>query len=184
MRYEVELEGVGTIGFGRRYRTEASGSKAITKRNNECWKERMWVDEKTDEVIFNPLGLKNCLATAARKKQMKIPGGGMAKFGGAFKSGIHVFEPLRFGVKSNKIRKEVLDLPVHNTNGSRQPTLFPVLDKWTAKTTIEDVDENITEDILRIHLKHAGNVVGMGALRVENGGIWGRFTVKSLKKVK
>jgi len=184
MKYDVEIEGIGTIGFGRRYRTPASGSKAISERNDKCWKERMWIDDNSDEIIFNPLGLKNCLATAAKKKGMKVPGLGQSKFGNVFKSGLHVFEPVRFGVKSSKARKEILDLPVPNNAGSRQPTLFPVLDKWTAKASIEVVDENITEDILKTHLVHAGNVVGLGALRVENGGIWGRFKVKSLKKVK
>jgi hypothetical protein len=184
MKYQVELEGVGPIGFGRRYRTEASGTKAISERNEKCWKERMWLDPKTDEIIFNPLGLKNCLSTAAKKKGMKVPGMGQTKFSSVFRSGVHVFDPIRFGVKSSKARKEVLDLPVPNNAGSRQPTLFPVLDKWTAKTTIEVVDENITEDVLKTHLEVAGNVVGLGALRVENGGIWGRFKLKSLKKVK
>ena len=184
MKYQVILEGKGPIGFGRKWRTEAKGHEAISKRNNECWKERMWIDPENDEIIFNPLGLKNCLTTAAKKLGMKVTGKGQRTFGGVFKSGVLCFEPIRFGVKSSEARKEILYLPVPNNAGSRQDAIFALLENWTATAEIEVEDPDISQDILETHLEKAGQVVGLGSLRVENGGLWGRFKLKSIKKVK
>ena len=59
---------------------------------------------------------------------------------------------------------------------------FPVVKKWSGDLTITVLDETITKDVLERHLIEAGNFIGVGSLRVQNNGIYGRFKVNSLKE--
>ena len=39
-------------------------------------------------------------------------------------------------------------------------------------------DQRLTEEVVRAHIEEAGKFIGFGSMRVENGGVAGRFAVK------
>jgi len=61
---------------------------------------------------------------------------------------------------------------------------FPVLDEWSGTLRVIVLDETVTLEVLREHLNEGGNFIGVGSLRVQNNGIYGRFKVGDIKPVK
>ena len=66
------------------------------------------------------------------------------------------------------------------TGGSKRVfRIFPTVSSWMTHGVIHVFDEKITESVLQRHWIYAGKFVGFGAMRVENGGINGRYVVKN-----
>ena len=79
-----------------------------------------------------------------------------------------------------------MHVPADGMRGGSKRVLkcFPVIEKWSGDLGIVVLDEVITKEVLSKHLIEAGNFIGIGSLRVQNNGIFGRFRVKSLVEAK
>jgi hypothetical protein len=57
--------------------------------------------------------------------------------------------------------------------------IFPTVQDWSGHVEVNVFDEKIGEDVFLSHIKTAGKFIGLGAMRVGNGGINGRFSVEN-----
>jgi hypothetical protein len=189
--YTVKLQGTTPMLFGRQYVVPKEQRESHAEYEERTWRERLHKDE-AGNVVLSPLSVKNCLRDAAKYLSEQIPGKGKSTYTKHFKSGLMVFEqvPVRDGknqpIKAESVEPLWLNVPSDGMTGGtkRVPKAFPQVKEWTGIVDIHVLDEVITKDVLLRHLTEAGNFIGLGAMRVANGGISGRFKVISINEAK
>lgn len=80
---------------------------------------------------------------------------------------IDAVQPLKLFVPSDGVRG----------GGKRVHRIFPIVPEWQTEIEVHVLDGRITREILVEHLQCAGMYIGFGAMRVESGGMNGRFAV-------
>jgi hypothetical protein len=68
-------------------------------------------------------------------------------------------------------------------SGKRVIRIFPTIHYWSTTARVLILDGKIDEPVLHEHATEAGQFIGFGSMRVENGGSNGRFKVTSIKAV-
>lgn len=177
--------------FGRQYSVPKLNKESHAEYEERTWSERLHKDD-SGTVVLSPLSLKNCLRDAAKYLSEGIPGKGKSTYTKHFKAGVMVFEqsPLTdekaSPIKADSVQPLWLNVPSDGMTGGtkRVPKAFPQVSGWNATVDIHVLDEVITKDVLLRHLTEAGNFIGLGAMRVANGGISGRFKVTSINEAR
>jgi len=178
----VVIKGVSPYSPGKHVvedKLEKEGPDAYEKRT---WKGRAHYDG--DGIAFIPgMAFKKCLETAARFLSTNIKGRGKATYTKHFKAGVLVMENLSLGVKRDDVIGNWLFIPSDGKPGGakRVDRCFPIFHQWGGTVTFHILDETITEDVFGETVREAGNFIGVGTFRPENGGYFGRFTVESVK---
>ncbi len=118
---------------------------------------------------------------------MKVPGvsGGKATFTKLFRQGIVAYGPFALTNHKGKeytikdVQPKPLSVPSDGKRGGPKRVVrwFPFLTEWQTTIEISVLDERITDEITREHLQAVGMFIGFGSMRVENGGLNGRFEV-------
>lgn len=185
--YTAKLESTTPIAFGRYYTQEVPELPREGKDDYEkrTWKNRAHVNDE-GFVILSPLAFKNCLTSISKYLGEQIPGKGKSTYTKHFTSGILITDPIVLPVKKDDLAGRWLHVPADGMRGGSKRVLkcFPVIEKWSGDLGIVVLDEVITKEVLSKHLIEAGNFIGIGSLRVQNNGIFGRFRVKSLVEAK
>lgn len=169
--------------FGKPVFEARRSDETHAQLDDRTWRQKVATNDR-GQVLIQPFALKNCLESAARRLQMKVPSlkGTFTKL---FTQGILVTdEILLFGrnkkpVTIDDVSPLRLFVPSDGKRGSgkRVERIFPELREWQGKATIYVLDNKITDEVLRTHLTEAGKFIGFGSMRCENGGINGRFEV-------
>ena len=143
--------------------------------------EHLHYDDK-GQVFIPPMVFKNCLSDAAAYLGIKIKGEGNSKWRKHFEAGIMVVEPLMLGVNKDDVQGEKLFLPADGKPGSgtRVVKRYPVIPKWSGTVNYLIVDDKIHQEIFELHLRQAGQLIGIGRFRPRNRGYYGRFEVKEV----
>lgn len=188
--YTVKLQSTTPLLYGKMY----AGEVPKTDRESHAdYEERTWMNrahaDANGNAVIQPLAIKNCLRDAAKYLSEKIPGKKMQTFTKHFKSGVMVIDQMSLKshegktIKVSDIPALWLNVPSDGMTGGtkRVPKAFPQVSDWTGTIQVHVLDETITKDVLLRHLTQAGNFVGLGAMRVGNGGISGRFKVLEIK---
>lgn len=146
------------------------------------WAERLSVTDD-GHVFIPPMAFKKSLETAARFLGMQIKGRGKSTYTKHFKAGILVTTGLTLPIKKADVPGEVFFVPSDGKagGGSRVKRKFPMIRNWEGDVTFYVLDETITEGVFAEHLKEAGNFIGIGRFRPENGGFYGRFSVQKIE---
>lgn len=146
------------------------------------WAERLSITDD-GHVFIPPMAFKKSLETAARFLGMQIKGRGKATYTKHFKAGVLVTDALVLPIRKQDVPGEVFFVPSDGKagGGSRVKRKFPVIREWEGNIEFYILDETITQDVFATHLREAGNFIGIGRFRPENGGFYGRFFVVSLK---
>lgn len=164
----------------------------LAREGHADYEERTWMNrthaDQFGNAVISPLAIKNCLRDAAKYLSEPIPGKGKSTFTKHFKSGVMVFEEMGLKnftnqpIKVDAVTPLWLNVPSDGMTGGtkRVPKAFPQVKEWKGSIEISVLDDTITKDVLLRHLTEAGNFIGLGAMRVANGGISGRFKVVSL----
>ena len=113
---------------------------------------------------------------------MGIKGRGKATYTKHFKAGVLVTDGLTLPVNKDDVDGEVFFVPSDGKagGGSRVKKKFPVIREWSGEVTFYILDDTITEDVFEAHLKEAGNFIGIGRFRPENGGFYGRYAIDKI----
>lgn len=181
--YEVIIEGTTPLLYGRQYKVPKLDRESPAEYEERTWRNRLHTNEEGG-VVISPLQVKNCLRDAAKYLGEKVPGKGKSTYTRNFQSGLMVFDPAPLRdengniIKAETVEPLWLSVPSNGMTGgsSRVPKAFPQIPaKWKATVKIAILDEIITQDVLHRHIIQAGNFIGLGAMRVRNGGITGRF---------
>lgn len=145
------------------------------------WREHLHVNGDGNVMIPGQV-FKNCLAEAAKYLSMQIPGKNKQTYTKHFEAGVLFADPLVLPLKKEDVACEKLFLPSDGKRGSgkRVWKYYPVIHSWEGELTFYVLDDIITEDVLRHHLREAGNFIGIGRFRPRMNGYYGRFTVERL----
>ena len=144
------------------------------------WKQKINVDKNGQAAIVG-FAVKNALQAAAKRLSMKLSG--KATYTKLFVQGTVAYGPFALFDHSGKaiMMDDVLVKKLFVPSGqgdNRVMRCFPYVEDWQTEVEIHTFDDRITEEIMRTHLITVGQYIGFGSMRVENGGLNGRFTVE------
>lgn len=154
------------------------------KETHDVFEKRIW-REKTHsedgEIFIPPMAFKQALDSAAKFLSIQIPGRGKATYTKHFVSGVLCFKPVMLGIRKEDVRPNEILANSDGVRGSgkRVKRIFPTIDQWTADVEFTILDDTITEDVFLRVLKEAGQLIGVGQFRPQNGGYFGRWIVVS-----
>ena len=183
--YEVKLQSKSAIAFSRYYIQEFP---KLPKETSDEHEKRTWINRAhvtNGKVVIPALALKNALTAAAKYSGEQIPGQGKKTYSQKFASGLLIVEDVIIADEKD-IKGMWLHVPSDGMRGGSKRVMkcFPTIEKWEAKVNVIVLDEIITKEVLEKALIEAGNFIGLGALRVQNNGVLGRFSVGAVKEVK
>jgi hypothetical protein len=196
MRYDTEdkmriivatIKSTSPISFSRYYAQEVPKEP---RENDQDYEERTWrnrVHARPDGYVYVPaFAFKNCLDNAAKYLSKRIPGKGKSTYTRHFVSGVLVRDPLLLRIKKTQVEGEWRHVPADGQPGGAKRVLkcFPVIPQWGGEVVFTVLDEIITLDVLKEHLRIAGQFVGIGSFRPQNRGVYGRFIVKDITELK
>jgi len=179
---EIELESVCAYGQSRDHRTPK-----LDKEKDNAWEERTWRNKLhvNDDgyVVIPAMGIKFAMETAATRLAIAIPGKGNQRYTKNFKSGLLITENPVTNVKAADVNPIVISANPRGKRGvgTRVPRWIPVITSWRSKFIVYVIDNEITPEVFERVLVEAGELIGIGQFRGENGGTQGRFRVMSIK---
>lgn len=177
----VELEGVSPL-MQSRFHAEPKLNKELADAYEQrTWMHKMHVDE--DGFVYIPgIAFKRSLEEIAKYLGMQVPGKGKATYTKHFEAGVVILGDAILNVKAEDVEPETIFVNADGVRGSGKRVMktFPkVKSGWKARLEIGIFDDLLTDDVVKHHLIQAGNLIGVGSFRVRNGGMCGRFRVKS-----
>lgn len=150
------------------------------------WEEKIWQKkahyDREGFVVVPLMGFKKAIASAARLTPRKMTG--RKTFNDAFKTSILLTEPLRLPLTAMDLRSEAFLCSSTGDSrgvGGRVMRRFPMIDDWGGKLTFYVTMPEIPERIFETYLAEAGQFIGVGRFRPENGGVNGRFRVNAVR---
>lgn len=192
----AKLTGMSPYSSSRKYddlvpRLEKENAEDYDKRT---WREHANYDQKTREMFIPPMGLKLSLAEAAKRLSIKIPGKGKATYTKNILSGVIAADRIWLEVPAEgsgkkwtrvKMEDSVMEGFLANSDGrrgsgSRVFRRFPILHEWRAEAILQLIDDEVPTEVFERCLKEAGNLIGVGRFRPQNGGYFGRFQVEKV----
>lgn len=188
--YSAELTGFSDLMFGKHVPGERDDKETHEQYAQRTWTQKVGTNTE-GQLQLSPFALKNCLESAAAWLSRKIPGEGKKTFTKRFKSAIIVESPLLLSdSQGNPLTIEDVE-PIElfvPSNGQRDGStrvirIFPTVHEWATTVELIGFDDKITGDVMRDHLIAAGRFIGFGPMRVQNGGINGRFLVSNFQAV-
>lgn len=162
--------------------------KKKSDETHEQFEERTWQAKvrrtESGQVYIQPFALKNALEAAGSRLNMKLTG--KATYTKLFRQGVMINDDILLTDRDGKpvtidsIKPIPMFVPSDGKRGSgkRVMRIFPQLAAWSANVEIVCFDQRLTEEVVRAHLEEAGKFIGFGSMRVENGGVAGRFAVQ------
>ena len=180
----VTIEGISPYQQGRYHQAEKLEKESHDDYEKRTWREKAHVD-KDGFIFIPPMAFKKTVETAAKFLSIPIPGRSKALYTKHFLSGILVSEGMTLNVKKD-------DVPgmwvlgnargQRGASGARVSKCFPTIQKdWGGKVIFYILDEIITQEVFEKVVTEAGNFIGLGVFRPENGGYHGRFIVKEIE---
>ena len=171
------------------------GTEKKNKETPDAYESRTWPNKvhaaKGGEIFIPAFALKKCVQEAAKYLSVQVPGKGKATYTKHFKSGVLVLNhAYLLDPKGKPILKEHIEqdgghiggewIFVNSDgvsgSGKRVNRCFPLVQAgWFCDVDYTIADDLITEDVFAETMRAAGNLIGLGAFRVGNGSIWGRF---------
>lgn len=184
----ARLVGMSDLMFGTHVSIPKRDDETHDQYEERTWEHKVRVDG--DGVVYiQPFALKNAFESAAKWLSMSIPGEGKKTFTKRFASGVLVAERMPLADAKGKpitiadVEPMRIFAPSDGQRGSgrRVFRVFPTVHDWQTACEIIVFDNKITAAVLEKHLVAAGKFIGFGSMRVENGGINGRFAVDDLE---
>jgi hypothetical protein len=174
--------GVAPYSQSRHHETPKLNKELPKDYEIRTWKEKLNTDD--NGIVFIPaLAFKNCIAEIAKFLSVQIPSKGKSTYTKHFRSGIMVLEDASLGIHKDEVLGNWLHVPANGERGGSKRVMkcFPYIPSgWRTSVEFIIVDDMITEDVFRHHLRQAGQLIGVGTFRPANQGTYGRFTVESV----
>ena len=159
------------------------------KYEARIWKTRMHATEPhviasdgtvsvSGMIVIPAMALKQALDAAAKYRSMSIPGQGKKTYTKCFTSGVLCSDGIVTDVEAATVKGEWINANSDGIRGSgkRVRRCYPLIPSgWKAEATVMILDEIIVHDVFIEHLKLAGQLIGVGRFRPQNGGFNGRF---------
>jgi len=177
----VTLESLTPYSSSPRLRSEKEPKEDHLEFDQRVWRERIHTDSDGNAFV-PPMAFKRSLEGSAKFLRIRIKGKGQSEYGKHFRSGVLVTEGMLLGIKAEDAEYEDQFVSSSGKPGEMNVMRrFPVFRKWKGVVTYHILDETIGEDVFNQHLIEAGNFIGIGRFRPQNGGYYGRYEVKKIK---
>lgn len=181
-----QVTGVTDLMFGKHVPEKKKDSETHEQREERLWKKKVPVTGD-GQCYMNPFAVTNGLVTAAKWLKRKVDG--RSGYTGRFQSGVSPSgKILLFKLDGSPLTiDDVEPIPLFvpssgkKGEGTRVFRIFPTVQEWIGRGSVIVFDGKIPEDQLYDHLVALGQFVGWGSMRVEGGGINGRFRVDDLQ---
>lgn len=153
----------------------------LDKETHDAYERRTWREKSTydaDGIVEIPaMGIKQSLDRAAKVLGEQIPGKGKATYSKFFTSGVLCTSNVSIGIHKDEIGSVTINANSDGMRGSgkRVKRTFPQTPQWSGVAEFVILDDTITPDVFERTLTTAGQIVGVGRFRPENGGLNGRF---------
>lgn len=186
---KFKITGISDLMFGRYVPEKKKDGETHDQYEERTWQQKCAMDD-AGHLYLNGFAVKNGLEHAAKWLGRKIPGEGKKTYTARFASGIipsakiallngdgktpmtiKCVEPVRLFVPSDGKRG----------SGSRVFRIFPTVHSWSATGELTVFDGKLTAEVIEDHMRAMGQFGGLGAMRVQNGGVNGRFTLDKLE---
>ena len=167
--------------------SRAHESEKLNRETHDEYEKRTWRDKchanENGNIFIPPMAFKQGLDKAASMLGLQIPGKGKATYTKFFVSGVLCVEPLVLPDKKSDVRGERIHANADGKRGSgkRVWRTFPVIDKWSGNFAFTVIADEISKEVFEQALMQAGSFVGIGRFRPENGGYFGRWSVKKIE---
>jgi hypothetical protein len=158
----------------------------LPRETPDAYEDRTWRNKchttQDGKVFIPPMAFKMALDKAAKTLGRQIPGKGKSTYTKFFMSGVLVMEPIVLPVTMDQVEKDRIYANADGVRGSGKRVWknFPRIDSWKADVPFHVLADEVTKEVFEEHLRQAGAFVGIGRFRPENGGFYGRFTVKKI----
>ena len=178
----VKLASVSPYSQSRKHNAPHLDKESHHAHEERTWREHLHVNPE-GFVFMPPMAFKFSLETAAKFLRMRIPEKGNSEYGKHFKAGVIVPAGLVLPDKASEVQGEWNDMHANGIRGSgkRVPRCYPVIPAWEGQVEYYVLDDTITEDVFVKHLREAGNFIGVGRFRPENGGFYGRYQILKIQ---
>lgn len=160
------------------------GDETYDSHEERIWRHKFHSDSN-GELFIPAMALKYSVVDAAGFSGEKVKGRGNKTWKKLFDGSVLAFEPIMLGQTVDDLVPEALMVPSDGRRGggSRVVKIFPRLERWEAVAQVIVTVDEIPRAILEKHMVLAGNVVGLGRFRPQNGGYYGRFAVEKIELV-
>lgn len=176
----AKLESFSAIYFGRYHETEKEKGESPEKYEIRTWREKAHYDKEGYVVIPGQMFHK-ALPNAASYRGEKIKGRGNLTWLKFFKAGILIKDDLRLFLKREDLNFLRLFAPIPGKD-IRIWRYFPCVPQWKGTMSFYILDPQIDLECFKNHLITLGRFIGLGSLRVGNGGLGGRFSIIDIKE--
>lgn len=150
------------------------------------WKKRLHIDE-SGQVVIPAMAFSNCIKEAAKFLGIQIPGKGKSTWTKHFESGISVIDDVPTGRSEDDAIEQRMFVPSTGVRGDGKRVMksYPILTppKLVVEPDFIIVNDIITPEVFAQHLQQAGQLIGIGAFRIRNNGVFGRFKVLEINWV-
>ena len=180
---QFNLQSVAPMFFGAPVFEKKRSDETHEQLEERTWQQKVR-QNATGHVYVQPFALKNALEAAGSRLNMKLTG--KATYTKLFRQGVVINDEIVLHDREGQpitiaaIRPIPMFVPSDGKRGSgrRVMKIFPQVQEWFATVDIMCFDQRLTEEVVRAHIEEAGKFIGFGSMRVENGGVAGRFAVK------
>lgn len=172
-----KIKGLSGIIFGKAVLKETKKrSETHAAFDKRTWQEKCRVNE--DGQLYLPgIALKACITSTAKYMGMPLEDNKKRTYTQSITRGLQCVEPLMIDgtMEDIELLNEYVLANPGGTSKSRVMRIFPHLPQWTAEGVMTVIDDVLKPDILRLHLRNAGMLTGLGTWRPESGREYGRF---------
>jgi len=180
----LTLESLSPYSQSKAIRSEKEKGELDKTFHERTWREHLHV-HRSGKVYIPPMAFKYAFATAARYASLKVDGKGNATYTKYFEAGVQVTEPLLlpFGPEDPQVACEWVYChaqPTRPSQGGRVHRAYPTIQEWAGELSVLVVADEIPPSIFEQVVNYAGQIIGVGRFRPENGGYYGRFAVREI----
>lgn len=176
------LKSISPYSQSRMHDTAKNEKERPDEYEVRTWRNKAHFDQD-GEIYIPPMAFKQALDTAARRLGLQIPGRGKSTYTKHFLSGVLVMDKVPTGLMRDAVEGEWINANSDGVRGSgkRVKRCFPLIPQWAGTVAFYILDDTIDEKTFERVLREAGQFIGIGRFRPENGGFYGRFSVEKLK---
>jgi hypothetical protein len=159
----------------------------LNREGHDQYEERTWRHKchsmPDGKIFIPPMAFKMALDNAAGMLGIKIPGRGKATYSKFFISGVLILDPVILPLTKEQVGMDRIYANSDGKRGSGKRVWrnFPRIDAWEVDVPFQILADEIREDIFEQTLRQAGQFIGIGRFRPQNGGFYGRFTVQGVE---
>ena len=182
---EFQIEGISPYSQSK-YTGERPSDTGAQAWEEQTWRERMHRD-KDGHLYLPVMSIKYAMVEAARASGDKIKGRGHATWTKKVEHGVLPDPYWYVYVNGKQLHYEDVEgerLLLHangnRNSGTRVERIMPCIPAgWSATVVLQIIAPELIENPERVlrYLTLAGQFIGIGRWRPENGGVYGRFSV-------